>query len=209
MDHDVLLLNVLHPESLPLLQVLLNFVVHLVVFVLADSDFLLQTSQSAFPLPGDLLHLHLVLLLHLLLHVLVLLLELLQLLISLPQLLLMQAKVQLLVPFHLLVLVGGAVDLELQVPVLDHQLVALVFEFLQLAGVVFFSPQQLLQLFLQANLHLGCVLSVLVQNLFQVFDHILFGEVVDGVGFVEVKGVDVGGAFDAVVGLQEGSSCHE
>lgn len=208
-DYDVLFLNILHPEPLPLLQVLLNLIVHLVVFVLTDSDFLLQTPQSAFPLPGDLLHLHLVLLLHLLLHVLVLLLELLQLLIGLPQLLLMQAKVQLLVPLHLLVLVGGAVNLELQVPVLDHQFVALVFEFLQLAGVVLFPPQQLLQLFLQTNLHLGRVLSVLVQNLLQVLDDVLFGEVVNGVGFVEVKGVDVGRAFDAVVGLQEGSSCHE
>jgi hypothetical protein len=133
-----------------------------------------------------------VLLLHAFLNLQVLLFQLLEFLVGLSQFFVVLPHVQVLVPLHLLMFGSGPVQLEFDVPILDHQLVALVLQVLQFPRVHLLPLYQILQLLFQPDLQLGGVLPVLVQDIFQVPHHVLFRKVVNGIHFAQVHWVYVG-----------------
>ena len=67
-----------------------------------------------------------------------------QLLVRLSKFLLMETKVQFLVTLDLLMLGCGPIDLEFQIAVLDHELVALVLQLLQISPIGLLPLQQIL-----------------------------------------------------------------
>ena len=139
--------------------------------------------------------------LHSFLNILIFLLKFLDFLVGFPQLLLVQSQMHFLVSFHLLMLTAGSIQFEFQVSILDHKVIALIFKILQLQRIMFLPLEQILQLFLQPDLHLSGILSVLIKNLLKMTNNIFLRKVVNSVSFVHVEGVDVGGPFYSVLPL--------
>lgn len=99
----------------------------------------------------------------------------------------MQSDVVVLIPLDLLVLAECSLELKLEVPVLDHQLIALTVELVQLSGVVLLPPLQLFQLLLQPHFHLGCVFAILAKQVLEMLYYILFRKVINSVSLVHVE----------------------
>ena len=99
----------------------------------------------------------------------------------------MNSYIMLLVTFNLLMLTDSSLKLKFSVSVLYHKLIAFPIKFIQLARVVLLSFLQLLKLLFQSDLHLGSILTILVKQVLQMLDNVLFRQIVNSIGLVHVK----------------------
>lgn len=112
-----------------------------------------------------------------------------------------------LVSFDLFMFSDCPFQLKLEVSVADHELIAFAVEFVELTRIIFLSSLEFFQLLFESYFHFGCVLPVMIEQVFEMFDDILFGEIIDGISFVHVECICT--VYECILlGCKVEVSCH-
>lgn len=68
-----------------------------------------------------------------------------------------------------------------------HKFITFSIKLIQLARVILLSFLQLLKLLFQSDLHLSSILTILVKQVLQMLDDVLFRQIVNSIGLIHVK----------------------